>query len=83
MKKAPFLVFLIFLAIFIGRGGLYVINEAEQAIVTQFGKPVGDVIYPGLHFKLPFVQKVIRFERRILKWDGDPNQIPNKDKKFI
>ena len=51
--------------------------------MTQFGKPVGEVSYPGLHFKLPFVQDVTRFEKRILKWDGDPNQIPTKDKKFI
>lgn len=81
--KAPVIVIIIVAALFIGRGGLYVVNEAEQAIVTQFGKPVGDVIGPGIHFKLPFVQKVNRFEKRILKWDGDPNQIPTKDKKFI
>lgn len=83
MNKTPFIIALIVALVLIGRGGLYVVNEAEQAIVTQFGKPVGDVIYPGLHFKIPFMQKVIRFERRILKWDGDPNQIPTKDKKFI
>lgn len=82
MNKS-FLIILIFVAVIAAKGGLYVVNEAEQAIVTQFGKPVGDVSTPGLHFKLPFVQKVIRFEKRILKWDGDPNQIPTKDKKFI
>jgi membrane protease subunit HflC len=60
-----------------------VVNEAEQAIITQFGKPIGDVAQPGLHVKIPFVQKVTRFERRILKWDGAPNQIPTKDKRFI
>lgn len=65
------------------QGGIYVVNEAEQAIVTQFGKPVSDVVQPGLHFKIPFIQDVNRFESRILKWDGDPNQIPTKDKKFI
>ncbi len=81
--KAPVIVIIIVAALLIGRGGLYVVNEAEQAIVTQFGKPVGDVVDSGLHFKLPFVQKVNRFEKRILKWDGDPNQIPTKDKKFI
>jgi len=83
MNKAPLIIVLIIALVFIGREGIYVVNEAEQAIVTQFGKPVGDVVYTGLHFKLPFVQKVIRFEERILKWDGDPNQIPTKDKKFI
>lgn len=81
--KAPIIIVLIVAALLIGRGGLYVVNEAEQAVVTQFGKPVGDVKYPGLHFKLPFAQNVNRFENRILKWDGDPNQIPTKDKKFI
>jgi membrane protease subunit HflC len=81
--KAPIILVIIIAALFVGVDGLYVVNEAEQAIVTQFGKPVGDVSEPGLHFKTPFVQKVTRFEKRILKWDGDPNQIPTKDKRFI
>lgn len=82
MKNSIFIIIMI-AALIIGRGGIYVVNEAEQAIVTQFGKPVGDVIPPGLHFKIPFIHDVNRFEDRILKWDGDPNQIPTKDKKFI
>jgi membrane protease subunit HflC len=81
--KAPVILILIVAVLFIGMDGLYVVNEAEQAIITQFGKPVGDVAQPGLHVKIPFVQKVTRFERRILKWDGAPNQIPTKDKRFI
>ncbi len=81
--KAPVILVLVIAVLFVGMDGLYVVNEAEQAIVTQFGKPVGDVSEPGLHFKMPFVQKVTRFEKRILKWDGDPNQIPTKDKRFI
>jgi membrane protease subunit HflC len=81
--KAPIIFVIIIAALFVGVDGLYVVNEAEQAIVTQFGKPVGDVSESGLHFKIPFVQKVSRFEKRILKWDGDPNQIPTKDKRFI
>jgi membrane protease subunit HflC len=81
--KAPIIFVLIVVVIFIGLDGLYVVTEAEQAIVTQFGKPVGDVAEAGLHLKIPFVQKVNRFEKRILKWDGDPNQIPTKDKRFI
>ena len=81
--KAPLIIILIVAAVVVGRGSFFVVNEAEQAIVTQFGKPVGGINEPGLHFKLPFVQNVIRFEKRILKWDGDPNQIPTKDKKFI
>lgn len=81
--KTPIIVALIFVSVLLARGGLYVVNEAEQVIVTQFGKPVGDVVNQGLHFKLPFAQNVNRFEKRILKWDGAPNQIPTKDKKFI
>ncbi|MGB6647518.1 MAG: SPFH domain-containing protein, partial [Bacteroidota bacterium] len=60
------------------------VRETEQVIITQFGKPVGDPINePGLHFKWPFIQKTIFFERRFLEWDGDPNQVPTRDKRFI
>ncbi|PLX82394.1 MAG: protease modulator HflC [Desulfuromonas sp.] len=82
MKK-PFLIVIIFALILIAKGGLFVIGEGEQALVTQFGKPVGGVSLAGLHFKIPLIQDVHRFERRIMKWDGDPNQIPTKDKKYI
>jgi membrane protease subunit HflC len=82
MKNGIILIVIVALLL-ISQDAFYVINEAEQAIVTQFGKPVGDVISPGIHLKLPFLQDVNRFEDRILKWDGDPNQIPTKDKKFI
>jgi len=62
----------------------YVVNEFDQVIITQFGKPVGDAIdYPGLRFKTPFIQKVHRFDKRFLEWDGDPNQLPTRDKRFI
>jgi len=62
----------------------YQINEAEQVIITQFGNPVGDpVTEPGLHFKIPFIQDANYFEKRFLEWDGNPNQVPTKDKRFI
>ena len=62
----------------------YRVSESEQAIITQFGDPVGDpVTEPGLHFKVPFVQTVNRFEKRFLEWDGNPNQVPTRDKRFI
>ena len=62
----------------------YVVNEFDQVIITQFGKPVGDAIdRPGLRFKTPFIQKVHRFDKRFLEWDGDPNQLPTRDKRFI
>jgi len=60
------------------------VGETQQAIVTQFGKPVGKPITtPGLHMKLPFIQNTNYFDKRFLAWDGDPNQIPTKDKRFI
>lgn len=63
---------------------LYTVSEAEQVVITQFGKPVGKPINtPGLKIKTPFVQTVHAFEKRFLEWDGDPNQIPTKDKRFI
>lgn len=62
----------------------YIIKETEQVVITQFGKPIGEAkIKPGLHIKTPFVQKANYFEKRYMEWDGDPNQIPTKDKKFI
>jgi membrane protease subunit HflC len=59
------------------------VDEGEQAIVTEFGRPVGDVRPAGLHWKVPFIQSVHRFEKRILKWDGDPDQMTTKDRRFI
>ncbi|OGS34616.1 MAG: HflC protein [Elusimicrobia bacterium RIFOXYB2_FULL_49_7] len=62
----------------------FIVNETEQVIITQFGKPVGKAISePGMHFKVPIIQKANTFERRFLEWNGDPNQVPTKDKRFI
>ncbi len=62
----------------------FVVNETEQVVITQFGKPVGEpILDAGLHFKVPFIQNANFFEKRILKWDGQPNQIPTRDKKYI
>ncbi len=63
---------------------VYTVSETEQAIITQFGKPVGGVVTtPGLHVKVPVIQNVHRFDKRWLEFDGDPNEIPTKDKKYI
>ena len=65
-------------------GTLFVVNEMEQVIITQFGRPEGKPISnPGIHFKIPGIQKTNYFEKRFLEWDGAANQIPTKDKKFI
>jgi membrane protease subunit HflC len=63
---------------------VFIMDETKQAIVTQFGKPVGSPrTKPGINFKAPIVQKVQYFDKRFLEWDGDPNQVPTKDKKYV
>lgn len=65
-------------------GAVYIVNETQQVVITQFGKPVGNsIVSAGLHFKKPLLQEAHYFEKRLLDWDGDPNQIPTKDKKYI
>ncbi len=75
---------LVIILLFIAGNSAYVVNEYEQVIITQFGKPIGRPIdTPGLKFKIPVVQIVQRFEKRFMEWDGDSNQIPTRDKRFI
>ncbi len=82
MKKLPFV--LVGLAFIVVLMSAYVVQEPEQVILTQFGKPAGPPISsPGLKFKTPLIQKVHRFEKRYLEWDGNPNQLPTRDKRFI
>jgi len=74
---------LIVVVVFVG-GAFYVVNETEQVVITQLGRPIGEPItQAGLHFKIPLIQKANYFEKRIMKWDGSPIQIPTKDKKYI
>ncbi|MCK9554826.1 protease modulator HflC [bacterium] len=74
----------IIIAVFVISGALYTINEIQQVVVTQFGKPIGKPITEaGLHFKMPFIQQANYFDKWILEWDGEPNQIPTGDKKYI
>lgn len=74
---------LLVIVLIAGQSAFFVVNEAEQAIVTEFGKPVGDIYNAGIHYKIPVIQEVHRFSKRILNWDADPNQIPTSDKKYI
>ena len=86
MNKAPLYTMLAiaFLVILVISKSAYIVKETEQVIVTQFGKPIGGTVGDaGLHFMVPFVQQANRFEKRWLEWDGSPNQIPTKDKKYI
>lgn len=85
MKKRHIIIgVLVFLLLIVANGTIYILDETNQAIVTQFGKPVGEPrTSPGLNFKLPFIQKVQFFDKRYLEWDGERNQVPTMDKKFI
>jgi len=73
-----------FLLIIMLVDAVYIVSETNQVIITQFGQPKGGAITsPGLHMKVPFIQKTNFFEKRWLEWDGDANQLPTKDKKYV
>ena len=65
-------------------GAFYIVNESEQVVITQFGKPVGDPITtPGLKIKKPFLETANYFDKRFLAWDGEPKQVSTRDKRLI
>lgn len=75
---------LVVVALVLFAASAYRVNEYDQVIITQFGKITGPAVStPGLHFKLPFIQEMRRFDKRWLEWDGHPNEIPTRDKKYI
>ncbi len=83
-KKYIVLIVLLTLAGIVLANSFYTIDETEQVIITQFGAPQGEAkTEAGLQMKVPFIQRVNRFDKRFLEWDGDQNQVPTKDKKFI
>jgi membrane protease subunit HflC len=83
-KKPIILVIIAILGLIIISSSTFVVTETEQVILTRFGKPVGDPISsPGINFKIPFIEEANFFEKRFLEWDGDPNQVPTKDKRFV
>jgi membrane protease subunit HflC len=78
------LIISVFTSFFVLYSSTYIISETEQVIITQLGDPIGDPITEaGLYFKYPFIQEVNRIEKRILEWDGMPNEMPTKDKTYI
>lgn len=84
MKIGTSLVILIFvagLAVFFGSA--YTLDEGHQAVITRFGRPVGQTSEAGLHFRTPFVEKVHKIEKRLLPWDGEPENMQTRDKKRI
>ena len=84
MKNGLLIAIIALLAIFLFGGVFYTVNETEQVVITQFGKPIGEPITEaGLHMKLPFIQNANVFPKTLLEWNGDPGQIPTQDKTFI
>jgi membrane protease subunit HflC len=82
--KGWFILAIAALILIILSSSFYTVDMTEQVVITQFGEPVGDPLTaPGLYVKIPFIQKVNTFEKRLLEWDGDSNQIPTKDKKYL
>lgn len=82
MKKAVTLIVLAVLVVLASQS-LFVINQHEQGVVLQFGQPVRRVREPGLHLKLPFVQTVVRFDKRLLTADGEPDEWITSDGKRL
>jgi membrane protease subunit HflC len=74
----------IFVIVLIFGGAFYIVNESEQVVITQFGKPVGNPITtPGLKIKKPFLETANYFDKRFIAWDGEPKQVSTRDKRFI
>ena len=82
--KAPLLISAGIVGLILLGSGLFIVDETQQVIITQFGDPVGEAITtPGLKFKIPFIQMANFFDKRFMEWDGEPNQVPTRDKRFI
>lgn len=83
-NKVVIMLGLAVLGLIILSSSLYVVDMTEQIVVTQFGQPIGEPITtPGLRIRVPFIQTVNVFEKRVLEWDGTPSQVPTKDKRYI
>ncbi len=84
MKFKGIIIGILVVAVFTVFASAYVVDETEQVVVTQFGKVVGKpIIKPGLNFKIPFIQKATYFPKNLQSWDGDPGEVPTKDKVYI
>jgi membrane protease subunit HflC len=82
--KSPIAILVAVAVAIVAFASVYTVSETEQAILVQFGKPVGGLVTkPGLHVKVPFIQTVYRFDKRWLEYDGTAGQIPTRDKKYI
>lgn len=78
------LILLLLLLVILARSAVYTVSEVEQVIITQFGRPIGTpVVEAGLKMKVPFIQDINPIDKRVLEWDGNPSDMPTKDKLYI
>jgi membrane protease subunit HflC len=78
------IVIIVIFLILVISGAFYTVREWDQVVITRFGEPIGEPkTEAGLYFKIPLIEKLHRYEKRILRWDGDPTEIPTRDKRFI
>ncbi len=84
MKPGVIVLVAAFIGLIVLSGAFFVVSETQQVVITHFGKPVGEaVLDPGIRFKIPFIQQAHFFEKRFLEWNGDANEVPTKDKRFL
>ena len=77
------LIIVLALALLVLWGGVMIVDETEQIVIVQLGKPVRNIMKPGLNFKVPFIQSATVFEKRLLEYDSAPNTILTEDKKNL
>ena len=78
MKSTGIIIGCVIIAAILVGLSAYTVDETEQIIITRFGRVIGDAVKdPGLHFRLPVIEKVNRFPKNLLHWDGDPGEIPS------
>jgi len=85
MKKliTTLVVIVVLMVILVALGPFYIVEQGQQAVVTRFGKIVATDIEPGLKFKFPVIDNVVRYPRKILSWDGDAQRVPTAENQFI
>lgn len=76
-------VLFVFAVVFLMLGPFYILSEGEQCIITRFGKIVDTQTEAGLKFKMPVVDNVVKYPKKLLSWDGDAQRIPTKENQFI
>lgn len=85
MKKAALPAIMIGLLVigFLAQDAMFIVYQTQQAVVVEFGKLVRSIKEPGLHFKMPFIQRVVLYDNRLLDHDVQPTEIVTKDKRTL